>query len=411
MNRSHARVKAACYITYITQAIVFNLSPVLFLTFHTLYGITYSELGLLVLINCISQLAVDVTFSFFSHKFSIPMLIRMTPCLTVAGLTVFALSPLIFPNAVYLGLAIGTVLFAAAGGFAEVFVSPIIAALPAKDPDREMSQLHSIYAWGVVVVVVVSTAVLALFGNTVWQWLVLGFLPIPVIAAVLFFGTEIPAMETPKKMEGILPYFKNGTFWLCLLGIFFGGASECTMSSWCSGYLEQALGIPKMWGDLFGVAIFALMLGLGRTLYARHGKRIDQVLFLGSLGAFACYLIAALSPLPIVGLIACAMTGFFTSMLWPGTLIASADRFPHGGVFLYAILAAGGDTGASVGSQLVGLVTDTIIASPKTNEWAAVLSLSPDQLGMKIAMLVGMLFPLIGAVIFACLMKRRPAVS
>lgn len=411
MNRSYTRVKAACYITSMMQSTAFNLTPILFLTFHTLYGISYSKLGLLVLINCITQLIMDLIFSLFSHKLHLPTLIRGMPLLAVAGLIVFALSPVLFPHAVYIGLVLGTVFFAAAGGFAEVLVSPIIAAIPAKDPDREMSRLHSIYAWGVIGVVVICTTVLALFGNTCWQWLVLGFLPIPILSAILFFGADIPEMETPEKVAGILPYFKNGTFWLCLLGIFFGGASECTMSSWSSGYLEQALGIPKMWGDLFGVALFALMLGLGRTLYARYGKQIERVLFLGSLCAAACYLVAALSPLPILGLIACAMTGFFTSMLWPGTLIASADRFPHGGVFLYAILAAGGDTGASVGSQLVGLVTDAVIVSPKANALAASLSLTPDQLGLKIAMLVGMLFPLLGAVIFACLRKRRQTIS
>jgi len=74
-------------------------------------------------------------------------------------------------------------------------------------------------------------------------------------------------------------------------------------------------------------------------------------------------------------------------------------------------LAAGGDTGASVGSQLVGLVTDAVIVSPKANALAASLSLTPDQLGLKIAMLVGMLFPLLGAVIFACLRKRRQTIS
>lgn len=409
MSRSDTRVKLACYAINISQAIVLNASPLLFLTFHTLYDISYSLLGLLVLINFVTQLAVDLLFSFFLRRIDVRRLIRIAPCLVIAGLLLFALAPVLFPHAVYMGLALGTVLFSAAGGFVEVFVSPIIAALPAKDPDREMSKLHSTYAWGVVGMVLTSTVFFALWGGGVWQWLILVFLSVPILSWILFFGADIPAIRTHHQMSGILPFLKNRGFWLCVFGIFCGGAAECTMGQWSSSYLEQALGIPKMWGDLFGVALFALMLGLGRTLYARWGKNVVKILFLGSACAAICYLVAALSPIPLIGLIACAVTGFFTAMLWPGSLIAAADRFPTGGVFLYAMMAAGGDMGASVAPQAVGLITDAVIASPKAEMIAASLSLSPDQLGMKLGMLVGMVFPLIGAVLFYRMMKQKRA--
>lgn len=77
-------------------------------------------------------------------------------------------------------------------------------------------------------------------------------------------------------------------------------------------------------------------------------------------------------------------------------MIHSADRFPAGGVFIYALLAAGGDLGASVGPQLVGVVTDFAIEQPALLGLAQAMQLSPDQFGMKLGMLVGMLFPLCG---------------
>ena len=167
------------------------------------------------------------------------------------------------------------------------------------------------------------------------------------------------------------------------------------MAQWCSGYLEQALGIPKVWGDLFGVALFSVMLGLGRSLYAKIGKNINRVLVLGACGATLCYLAAAVCPFPVVGLLACALTGFCVSMLWPGNLVVATDRFPKGGVFVFALMAAGGDLGASVGPQLVGVITDAAIASPKVAEWSAAMNLTAEQFGMKAGMLVGMLFPLV----------------
>lgn len=56
-------------------------------------------------------------------------------------------------------------MFAASGGLAEVLISPVIAAIPSDRPESEMSKLHSVYAWGVVGVVFLSTGFLAAF----WQ--------------------------------------------------------------------------------------------------------------------------------------------------------------------------------------------------------------------------------------------------
>ena len=75
------RLKYACYSTNVTMSVAGNLSPVLFLTFRTLYGISYSSLGLLVLINFFTQLAVDVIFTLFSHKFNIAKTVKAIPCM------------------------------------------------------------------------------------------------------------------------------------------------------------------------------------------------------------------------------------------------------------------------------------------------------------------------------------------
>ena len=401
------RLKYACYSANVTMSAVGNLSPVLFLTFRSLYGISYSLLGLLVLINFVTQLIVDLIFSFFSHKFHIAKTVKSIPLIAVFGFLVYALFPFFFPDHVYVGLVIGTVIFSAASGLAEVLISPVIAAIPADDPDKEMSKLHSIYAWGVVFVIVVSTVFLLLAGGEYWQILALLFMLIPLLSAFLFFGSEIPAMETPKQTAGALKLLRNKGVWLSVFAIFLGGAAECTMAQWSSGYLEQAAGIPKVWGDLFGVALFAVMLGLGRSLYAKIGKNIGKVLTFGAIGATLCYFTAAISNHSFIGLFACAFTGFCVSMLWPGNLIVASAKFSEGGVFIYAMMAAGGDLGASVGPQLVGIITDAVIANPAAAALAADLALAPEQLGMKLGMLCGMLFPLVGIFIYWYIWKAN----
>lgn len=407
MEHKYQTLKLGCYTVNISMSVVGNLPPLLFLTFRSLYGLSYSQLGMLVFIGFFAQLLIDLVFSFFSHKFDIPKTVKFTPVLTFVGLILYILSPVIFPDHVYIGLVIGTLVFASASGLAEVLISPVIAAIPSDNPDREMSKLHSVYTWGVVGVILISTVFILLLGSENWQWLVCIFLIVPTLSIILFSQTQIPEMETPEKVSGVLSMLKNKSVWLCVSAIFLGGASECTMAQWASGYLEQALGIPKVMGDIFGVAMFAVMLGTGRSLYAKTGKNISRVMFFCGVGATICYFTAALTPLPILGLFACAFTGFCTSMLWPGSLIVASERVKTGGVFIYALMAAGGDLGASIGPQLIGIITDTAINMQSVSSLAQQWGLSPDQLGMKIGMLSVMLFPLISIFVYLHIRKTN----
>ena len=408
MDRNTRLVKLGCYSSNITMSIVGNLSALLFLTFRSLYGISYSLLGMLVLINFATQLAMDLLFSFFSHKFNIQKTVKLAPVLSIIGLLLFAASPFLFKNAVYLGLSLGTVIFSAASGLNEVLLSPVIAALPSKNPEREMSKLHSIYAWGVVAVVVITTLFLLIFKPTRWYFLPILFSIVPLCALIFFFSSHLPHLDTPERASGALSMLKNKTLLLCVLAIFLGGASEVTMAQWCSSYLEQALGIDKVWGDIFGAAAFAVTLGLGRSLYAKYGNNIEKILFLSAVGATLCYVVCIVSPLPILGLIACALTGLCVAMMWPGSLVVSSARITTGGVFIYAMMAAGGDLGAAVGPQLVGIVTDAITTLPSALSWASSLGLTIEQLSMKLGLSIGALFPLLSIFVFLRIWRTKP---
>ncbi len=407
MTSMHKRVKFACYSSNISMSVVGNLPPVLFLTFRELYGISFSLLGALVLVNFVTQLIVDLIFSFFSHKFNIPATVKAMPYLTFIGFVLYALAPVMFPGSIYVGLVLGTVVFSASSGLGEVLISPVIAALPSDDPDREMSALHSIYAWGTVFVIIISTLFILFIGKENWQYLVLLFTAIPVLCTILFARAKLPEMETPEKVSDIGRFAKNKWLYLCVLAIFLGGSAEVTMAQWSSGYLEEALGIPKVWGDIFGVALFAVMLGIGRTLYAKIGRNIGKVITLGAVGATVCYLVAAITDIPLIGLIACAFTGFCTSMLWPGNLVIASDKFKEGGVFIFAMMAAGGDLGASIGPQLVGVITDAALSNPQTLALAEKLAIAPESLSLKLGLFTGMLFPLAAIPLYNYMRKNK----
>lgn len=166
------------------------------------------------------------------------------------------------------------------------------------------------------------------------------------------------------------------------------------MSNWISGFMETSLHIPKELGDILGMAGFAVLLGIMRIGYAKFGKNISRVLLIGMIGATVCYLMAGLSAHTVPAFIACVLTGLFTSMLWPGTLILMEENIPNAGVTAFALMAAGGDFGAAFAPQLLGAVTDAVSAST----FAQNSGLNPEQLGMKVGMLTTSIFPILGII-------------
>lgn len=403
--KNFARTRRSCYFTYLAMSSVFSFPPLLFVTFHEMYGISYTLLGTLVLVNFCTQLTIDLIFSFFTKYFNIHLTVKVMPLLTSAGLLVYALVPTFFPQYAYAGFVAGTVLFSVAAGLCEVLLSPLVAALPSDNPERDMSKLHSLYAYGVVMVVLVSTAFLNIFGRNNWMYLTLFWAVLPIFSFVLFSTSPLPEMNLTASDSAGKSAGRSSRILLCVLCIFFGSAAENAMTNWISGYMENALQIPKTWGDILGMAVFAVFIGLTRSAYAKYGKNISLVLLVSMAGAFVCYLFAGLSANPIVAMAACVLTGICTAMLWPGSLILMEEKVPNPGVTAYALMAAGGDFGASVTPQLVGVVVDAVAQSGWAPDIASKLSVTPEQLGMKVGMLIAAVFPFIG--IFILLYIRK----
>ncbi|MBR3955385.1 MAG: MFS transporter [Clostridia bacterium] len=403
-SKNFKKTKYTCYFANIAMAASFSLPPLLFVTFREMYGISYTLLGTLVLTNFCTQLIVDLIFTFFTKYFNIHRTIRVMPLLTSAGMLIYALVPTFFPDKAYVGLVVGTVIFSVAAGLCEVLLSPLVAALPSDNPDRDMSRLHSLYAYGVLLVVTVSTVFLKIFGTRNWMYLTLFWAFLPLVAFTLFCTSPLPDLELSQGEGGTKRKWGFGML-LCVLCIFLGSAAENTMTNWISGYLETALHLPKTVGDILGLALFAVLLGLGRTLYAKYGKNITKVLLVSMAGAVVCYLTAGLSPNAMLSLIACVLTGICTSMLWPGTLILMEEKFPNPGVAAYALMAAGGDFGASVAPQAMGIVVDKVAVSNFAADMSTRFAMTPDEVGMKVAMLCTAVFPALGVFLLLFMMK------
>ena len=101
---------------------------------------------------------------------------------------------------------------------------------------------------------------------------------------------------------------------------------------------------------------FAFMMGISRLLYGRIGHRLDikKALMFSGLLCLVCVLILALSPWPILGLIACAVCGFSVGILWPGAISLSVASIRLGGTTMFAFPCTRWAVGCTLGPTVVG---------------------------------------------------------
>ena len=403
----YKRTKLACYTAYFTMSSIFCVPPLLFVTFRELYGISYTLLGTLVLVNFFTQLGIDLIFTAFSKRFNTKTVVKIMPLVTASGLLIYALIPNLFPGIAFPGLVAGTVIFSVSAGLSEVLLSPMIAAIPSDNPGRSMSLLHSLYAFGTFTMILISTLFLKIFGAENWMYLFIFLACLPVIPSVLFMTSPIPEMNGEKPVEPAANNAKRraAALALCFACIFTGSAAENAMGNWISAYAENALGVGKVVGDILGAAMFAILLGAARISYAKFGKNICRTVLVSMIGAAVCYLTVGLSSNVTVAFVACMLTGFCTSMLWPGSLMIMDEKIPGAGVAAFALMAAGGDLGASIAPQLTGIIADSVAATGFAADLGNTLNLTAEQVGLKAGMLVSSLFPIAGIVIVLILMR------
>jgi MFS family permease len=394
--KSYQLTTISCFVGIFCQAISSNITAILFIPLMTLYGLSYVHLGLLVGINFTTQVMVDIIASRLVDRFGFRVFVLPSDILAVIGLVLFGLTPFIFSN-VLAGLILSTIIFSAACGLQEVMLSPIVNAIPHDAKGPAMALMHSFYAWGQTATIVITTLFLFVFGIRSWQIIVLLWAIVPLVNFFMFLAAPFPGVVHEDQRLTMRDLLFKPYYLIALLAILGGAATELVMNQWSSTFSEKVLELPKITGDLLGMTGFAVLLGLGRVFYGRFGHKMNMnnVLIASAGTAVACYVIVAVSPVHAISLIACAVCGLAASLLWPGTLVITAEKYPLAGAWIFAILAAAGDVGAAVGPFAAGLVTDFTRVLPAAVDWAARLGLTPDQFAIRAAILLAALFPAI----------------
>lgn len=351
--------RVACYVGYIVQAIVNNFLPILFIVFQKEYGLSYEKLGRLILINFATQIFADS----ITPKIISAIGYKKTAILcqggAAVGLLMAGILPQVLPN-VYLALVAALLVYSFSSGLMEVVLSPMIEMLPTGNKSGNMSLLHSFYCWGQAFTVVVTTALVYIFGYGKWQFIPIIWAILPAINTVCFL--YVPVVEPPAevKQDTLSELIKSRRFRCFMVMMLCAGASELAMSQWASMFAQNGLGVSKVVGDLAGPCAFALCMGLGRVVYAAFSDRISfrRTMIAMSVACFVCYIVVGLCNVAVLSLIACAICGFTVSLSWPGTYSAGSAAFPNGGAVMFSVFALCGDLGCSFGPWLLGIVAD-----------------------------------------------------
>ena len=408
-----------CYLGMFIQALVINLTPLLFIPLKEQYGLTFEQVGRLVLVNFLTQMLVDLACAGLADRVPVKPLVVAANLLAGAGLWVFALAPGSVGGSPYAGLLLGTVVFSIGCGLLEVLLSPILNAVPSADGREaaDMAILHAFYPIGKVAVIVATALALYLWGAAHWRWIVLAWSVFPFVNTFAFARVRMPRLapegEARHRLRALL---RRPSYLALLAAIALAGATELTLGQWSSAYLERGLGLPKLAADLAGFCVFGLGMIAGRLWMGIKGEAYDltKVMIGSALLSAAMCLVLALSPWPWLALAACAPAGLFVSMLWPGAISLSAARFPLAGASMFALMAAAGDSGAALMPWAVGVIADGGARSAAALAWLAPLLggasdggvLSPEQVGLRAGLLVAAACPLAMAAVLGLLARR-----
>lgn len=388
MRYTYKHTLHACYLGYITQAMVNNLAPLLFIIFQNQYHISFEMIGRLILINFGTQIVADILSVKYVDRIGYRKAAVMAHIFCSIGLMSLGVLPLIMPVP-YMGLVIAVMIYAIGGGIIEVLVSPIVEFLPGDEKASAMSLLHSFYCWGQVGVVLLTTLLLKVIGSSYWFVLPILWAFIPLYNIKNFLKVPIiePHEDAPTMSIGEL--LSTRGFMIALLLMLCAGASEITMSQWSSLFAEKGLQVPKVVGDLLGPCFFAVLMGIGRSIYGIWGHKINlnRALMASGILCVICYAVTIFVQNPFISLLGCAVTGLSVSLMWPGTFSLTSATYPMGGTAMFGMLAIFGDIGAAVGPWIAGVVSDAV------------------GLGLKAGLLVAIVFPIM-LVIGVMLLKK-----
>jgi len=356
VSRSTAGALWCCYGGMVCVAISANLAPVYLTTFGHVFGgsggLTEEQLGRIPAIIFAGFVAGILFSGAFTDRWGARLFALLGLALTAFGLVFLACAGR------YIELLASCAILGLGAGMLDMVISPIVSALR---PDRRaaaLNWLHSFYCSGAVGTVLLASA--ALYLEIPWRVVAVAIAVFPVLLLVGFSRIHVPRLvHEEQQRTPVSDLLRHPWFVGAILAIALAGATEAGMAQWLPAYAERVLKYSKATGGL-ALAGFSVAMVAGRMLAATAARRIPPIplMLAGCALAVLFYLAGCFCPVAPAALAACVAVGFAESWLWPTMLGITADRFPHGGGAMFALLAASGNAGCFMIPWLVGLAAE-----------------------------------------------------
>lgn len=269
----------------------------------------------------------------------------------------------------FMGLAVGFLFLAIAGGLVELTINPLAATIY---PEKKIHILNVLHAWwpgGIIIGGLLAygfTKALEHAGaseavrQASWQ-IKMAFVYVPVVLyAILIFGQKFP--KTERAQAGIpagtmLREALRPMFLLLVFCMFLTASTELSPNRWVGVFIQDIVGIR---GILFLIYASGLMFVL-RFFAGPLAHALSPLGLLVASSVLSALGLLAMSYSNGVWAIFAAATvfGVGVAYYWPTMLGVVAERFPKGGAFLLGIIgAAGGLFVSYVGNPGMGKLHD-----------------------------------------------------
>jgi len=415
---------AATFFSVLTFGIAINLVPIMFVPLENFYeSLRFGHMGLLIFISFAAQMVVLTSCSKLPDKLGLRPLLIITSSFAVVGFLLLFLAPILFGEDLILaGLILAVIVYGVAAGFMATMLNPVINNLPFKNKEKTLTLFHTAFAVGLMLSILGITLGIFFLPNARWNLIPLVGMVIPMIAAILW--TKAPIVQKRKGLEnrdeesvivgddenGVddnmihlqtldktdKPAYNRKSLMFTLLAcMMLAMATEAIVSKGASAYIDVGLNVPKILGDILGPVMFALTLGLGRLFYGLWGenRNMHKFMIFGSLLCFFLYVVAALTPVAAIGVVALAFCGLGSSIIIPSMLAKTGKRFKDKGVKIFIWMSAAGKIGAAGGPALFGLLGDVLDSA--FGGLSENLGMTSAALGLRATLLICAVFPLV----------------
>ncbi len=256
----------------------------------------------------------------------------------------------------YLLILIACGLMGLGAGMLDMVLSPIVSML---QPDRRtvaMNLLHSFYAIGAVLTILLGAV--ALRWQIGWRTVSAGLAPMPIVIGLAFLRVALPQLvEKDTVRTPLRSLLRSRYFMVACIAIFLGGSAEMGFSYWMPAYVERTLGYSRWTAGMAFVA-FSVAMAVGRIGIMLLPEKVGplELMLACCIGSSTLFPLASFSPIGSIAIAAAVLAGLTGSCLWPSTLAVAADKFPAGGATMFAVLGMLGNLGGMMMPWLVGFV-------------------------------------------------------